>query len=537
MDVLEKFKVLFEGRDDAYGQYPRPEQQLAGQKRLAPGRRTVARGNQGYEPLTDQVWQAHLDGTVGLGIVPVRTDAHVGYFVLDVDKYTITELHQKLVKQIEALGLPLVVTRSKSGGAHVWCFLARPIPAIEAIQIAKEWKTKLGLDNFGNKCEIFPKQDSVATMDVGSWINLPYFGGDNLYDHRFCVGPRGQQLNLEEFLRFAAARRANSVPEDLGRMGEEITPDLAGPAAGVNPALMEHQQAPPCVRHMLANGVNEGSRNNAVYQMAIYLQRAFQDDWRERLDRFNQDQVDPPLGFQEMGKTAASMSRGYATWRYKCDEHAHICDKAACASVAYGVGTVRKIGKDMIQKVISIDNPDGERYFVFEVDGGRSFMVTASGMQTQRAFETGYLNATGKTFKFPRGLKWRDATEQLLEIAENRMAEDAITNPGLMIDAFRDWVSAQGGYHGKAALESLREGCAVYLPDTKEIVFKASAFKSRMERTGIRLEPHALWSIMEKHLKVKHKTIRVEKNSVRVISSPCEEPWFDVDAGNTEDEL
>ena len=146
----------------------RVKKTLEGEKRVAEGRRTA------MEPLTLAHWQAHLAGEMGLGIVPCRLDATVVFGALDVDKYDIEDLHFSLPKRVDKLGLPIVITRSKSGGAHLWVFFCKPVPAKRAIAFLEWARDKLRLDK---KTEIFPKQASVENMDAGSWINLPYFGG------------------------------------------------------------------------------------------------------------------------------------------------------------------------------------------------------------------------------------------------------------------------------------------------------------------------------------------------------------------------
>ena len=68
------------------------------------------------QPLTKELIQEHLDGKKGIGSIPINKDNNCYFGVLDIDTYPID--HVEIRKKCEKLKLPLVVCRSKSGGAH-----------------------------------------------------------------------------------------------------------------------------------------------------------------------------------------------------------------------------------------------------------------------------------------------------------------------------------------------------------------------------------------------------------------------------------
>ena len=71
---------------------------------------------------------------------------------IDIDVNDID--HASLGKKVEDLGLPLVVCRSKSGGAHCYLFLQKPCPAKDVVDALRNWSAALGYPGV----EIFPKQ-------------------------------------------------------------------------------------------------------------------------------------------------------------------------------------------------------------------------------------------------------------------------------------------------------------------------------------------------------------------------------------------
>ena len=107
---------------------------------------------------------------------------------IDVDLYQ--HDYEPILKQIHKLKLPLIMFRSKSGGAHLYIFLSEPISATEIRDRLAEFASALG---YGN-CEIFPKQEEVIVQrgDVGNFINLPYF--NYKYTMRYAITKSGHDI-------------------------------------------------------------------------------------------------------------------------------------------------------------------------------------------------------------------------------------------------------------------------------------------------------------------------------------------------------
>lgn len=109
MDI-KKFAKVFAGLALAHGTY-RVDGKSANGK--ATGKAAIVR-----EPRTEKTWKLHLEGTRSLGIIPINEENQSVWGCIDIDQYPLD--HKTLVEQIRKLKLPLVVCRSKSGGAH--CF-------------------------------------------------------------------------------------------------------------------------------------------------------------------------------------------------------------------------------------------------------------------------------------------------------------------------------------------------------------------------------------------------------------------------------
>lgn len=296
MDTTTRFVELFAGSTSAYGEWF-PD-------RVPPA---VTRHSQ---PLHSN-FQAHLDGTVGLGIVPVNKEGLSSFAAIDIDVDTID--HSRLYDEVGRLGLPLTVCRSKSGGAHLYLFMKSPgLSAAHIQKVLGDWAKKLGYPT----SEIFPKQKRVSAENDGSWINLPYFGGDKTT--RYAVGPKGA-MSLKEFVE--------GVPL-YG--GQPIAESNVVPESG---AIL-----PPCLAKLREVGIIEGYRNNSLFNFAVFYRKSSPENWQALVTQQNSQYFSPPLDFREAAGVIQSASRN--KYQYTCDQQpiASFCDREACVKLPFGVG-------------------------------------------------------------------------------------------------------------------------------------------------------------------------------------------------------
>lgn len=198
----EKMASLFAGNMSAYGTYD------AGNMSTGAGDKVEMRARTVRSPLTEALWTAHLAGERPLGVVPIREDNTCLWGVIDIDDYSLD--HAALLKKTEALKLPLVMCRSKSGGAHLFLFVSEPVPAEWIRSRLEAWVAVLRLPK---QPEVFPKQMriDVTNGEVGNWLNMPYFGcgPDGDQSRRCAVKPGGLDMTLAEFLKHAEGLRAS----------------------------------------------------------------------------------------------------------------------------------------------------------------------------------------------------------------------------------------------------------------------------------------------------------------------------------------
>ena len=120
-NVAEIFLQLFGGYGKAHGQTAVLDRAKHG--------KTQAKYRIVHEPLTVELVQNHLDGKLGVGSIPIDETSHCSFGALDIDDYNLDLV--ELLSKVKRFKLPLVVCRSKSGGAHLFLFLSEKVAASE----------------------------------------------------------------------------------------------------------------------------------------------------------------------------------------------------------------------------------------------------------------------------------------------------------------------------------------------------------------------------------------------------------------------
>ena len=170
--------------------------------------------------------------------------------------------------------------------------------------------------------EIFPKQREVLVSrgDTGNFLNLCYHNSERTV--RYAIKGDGSAASLNEFFEMYEAH----VQEKL------VLPKV--PAKADAPA----SDGPPCLQALCSQGFPEGSRNNGMFSLGLYLKKAFPQAWDSKLLEYNQKYFDPPLGLQELGIIQKQLER--KDYRYKCkdDPIKSFCNPSLCRQRKHGIG-------------------------------------------------------------------------------------------------------------------------------------------------------------------------------------------------------
>ena len=311
---MEKLKQIFSGLTIAYGQYQPGDRGENGSKQK--GKAFIVRKN-----VTDELWTNHLNGEgPALGIIPITENNDCRWGCVDIDEYDLD--HTSLIKSIRSLKLPLVLCRSKSGGAHVFLFTKENIPASLMQSKLKQMSKVLGYEG----SEIFPKQTEILVErgDTGNFLNLPYYDGTK--GLRYAIDDNGSAITLEQF--YTAYDKYSCTKGDV---------------EGIRVAEQKREEAfplgPPCLNKLASTGFGEGSRNNALFNIAVFYKQSKPDTWEDEIVKANMKFMDPPLNNNEVQQLIKSVNRkGYDKYRCKDAPINSVCQSGLCRTKRFGVG-------------------------------------------------------------------------------------------------------------------------------------------------------------------------------------------------------
>jgi len=351
MEDIKRIMHLFRGLDRAHGVF-----YIDSKK----GTKLTGKAITIAEAPTEQHWKNHIEGRRGLGIVPIMDSGFCHFGAIDIDINDID--HCELEKKIVDNKLPLIVCRSKSGGAHLYVFFSEVCEAPVVREKLSEWAAVLGYA----KVEIFPKQDYLASnKDTGNWINLPYFDSIDTLRYGFRDG---QSLTLHDFVHYAEEK---SITPDAFTEIELVVDD-------------EFADAPPCIRSLASIGVPDGTRNNALFSFGVFARKAFPELWGDKLDEYNTKYMSPPLGSGEVQGLVKSLNR--KSYYYKCKDAPLVdfCNKAVCRTCKYGVGAESDDPGITVDELTMLDT-EPPIWFI-NVNGKRIELTDTDDLLTQRRF-------------------------------------------------------------------------------------------------------------------------------------------------------
>ena len=375
---------LFSGYEKAHGLYA---------KELTPVDGGIKLKGKAYSinsPVTTELWEKHIAGEQGLGIIPINEQSLVKFAAIDIDQYPLSL--EELNMQVQKFQLPLVTCRTKSGGAHLYLFLRDWSDAARVVRRMREFAAVLGHGN----AEIFPKQTKIIPErgDIGQWINMPYFEAGN--SKRYALDMNGKILSSSEFIEYAGTRVVSE--QELHAVIIHGGNILEG--------------GPPCLNHLVSMGFPEGTRNNGLFNLGIYARKRFPDTWQGMVEHYNKEFMNPPLPTSDVLGVIKSLNKKEFGYMCKQVPIVNYCNMAKCRQCPFGIGTngtgMPRLGtltKLMTQPPV---------WFI-EVEGGGRLELQTEDLQNQRRFQAKCMSTLNVMPAQMKGHEWEELLRGLLE--------------------------------------------------------------------------------------------------------------------------
>jgi len=378
---MQNFRKIFEGNNSAYGQLILTGE--TSEKGKAIGKAFIKR-----EVIPDKLWQDHLDGKdPALGVIPINEQNMCRWGCIDVDEY-IGLKHESIIKDIKKLNFPLMTFRSKSGGAHLFLFTSEFIMASLMQAKLKMMSQALGFEG----SEIFPKQTEILVErgDTGNFLNLPYHG--NIKGMRYAFNEDGSAATLEEFFEMYL---------DKAQTKEQVESIVIKEKTAKKEAFKD---GPPCLNKLADEGFGDGSRNNGLFNVAIYHKQANPDTWEDEVYKSNNEYMEPPLGFVEVKALLASIGkRGYDKYRCKDQPICDVCNAGKCRTKRFGVGFEEEQMPELGQLTKINSNPT--QYFL-DIGGSR-VELNKEQLHNPNLFSIEAMDKGAVVVPIPKAKDWR----------------------------------------------------------------------------------------------------------------------------------
>ena len=517
--MVEKFKKIFAGLDYAYGNFKKETSNIPSKK--VEGKSTVIR-----KPVTDELWKNHLEGVgLRLGIFPVTAEGTCRWGVIDIDKYSYD--YEALLKKIRQEKLPLIMCRSKSGGAHIFLFTETLVPAVELKYAMEKCAAILGVKDIMDR--IYPMQTKILASrgDTGSYLNIPYYNAEE--GSQYAFNDDFSAASLEEFFKLYDTH----VVKDLAKFLKESSHLPETIKIKRRKKDSPYAEAPPCLIILIKEKIKSGERDQGLFNLGVFYKRAqmeeaFKDKngaghtWQELVREGNRRYIEPPLTDREVNKTISSLER-HEYERYTCGSNPirRVCNPTICLTRKYGITNEEfpKEAKQIFENLTELEsNP---RLFFIDVQPDDltkdkiRVELDARQLRKKDKFYDAVLDRTGVWLP---DMKVNEFNALMSEVYKTRNIEEADEEADENQDV-KDWldsfVNATAAYTERA---NLLQGVCYYDMETKELQFRMDLFIKFLRAQRINLSRPKLISRLKRILNAQRKksTITVGKKETRL---------------------
>jgi hypothetical protein len=506
--LVRQFRGRFRGYSKAYGSY---EVDKADELGKIKGRAKTHKGE-----VSDDFVRAHLRGDgPGWGSIALLDDDTVVFAAIDIDDRGLDL--EFIARNVAALTLPLVVCRSKSGGAHLYLFTREPVSAMLVRQRLQEWAALLGC---AANVELFPKQTTrYNESDLGNWLNIPYYGGDNT--ERYALNREGTaRLDLREFLELADVMAVTGEQVAAFSSTDSITTTL-------------FDEGPPCLQLLeQRGGFVQGTKKLGMFNVGVYLRKAFPDDWEEKIGEYNKAMAQ--LNSSELSEVVKSCRKRDYSYLCKQTPINAVCQRTTCRLRKFGIGQTQE-AELAIESITRHHAPDGdEPYFILQLNGNLVRMTTEQ-LYSPDAFNKACISQ-GNLLPIisVTAMKWKQYIQELLSRADTVAIPVEATPSGAIWENVQLFCIRQIKAVEK---EEMREGKVYHSPDGKFIFRGSDLFSYFDQKRAPYKSRQAVWEVLRNHGAIKEFWNVNEKGiNVWIIDSASFDEKLKYGAGEDEEE-
>lgn len=420
-------------------------------------------------------WLPHLQGIEGLGVIPITDEATCLWGAIDVDIYPLDLI--ELEEQVKSLNLPLVVLRTKSGGAHLTAYFK----SFQSCAIVRSKLAEISFAlNLGER-EIYPKQIKLANgTDVGNWLNMPYFNYENT--ERYAI-INGKESTAEEFLDYAESLLIDDISQLNVKVDNETLAD-----------------GPPCLQYFVSNKAGPGERNNVLFNLGVYARLKYESEWEDQIEEFNREIVDPPLNHREVGAIIKSLEK--KNYSYTCNNPpiCNHCNREACKNRKFGISSFQHIDIGVVVDSISKMNSEPPMW-VLSLEGIRTEVETDE-ILDQYKFRKVCVNVLNK-------IPGRMKAEEWDKFIRNKLSEVEIIEMPIETKVSELAVMLLPKFFESTPMARMAAEVRLgrWFTEKNHHVFRGVDFIKFLERNNLTIDSRKLWAVLSSSGGVVSKSI------------------------------
>jgi hypothetical protein len=373
-----------------------------------------------HQPAGEREFYNHYNGKTALGLGYILDDGTTYCGAIDIDIYDLNAL--EVIHKIKEHKLPLIPTKSKSGGLHLEVGFSEPVSAKRLREVLNYWVALLG---YRGKGEIFPGQDQLLDrekQDFALWIFLPYGPTFDKLNEQCALNESGGALTLWEYMELrermllskAALEEISITEQSHARRNSGIKKHNGG--LWVEGETYEETvkstfcDGPPCL-YIIANNHCTNYQNNFLLDCSTFLRKKYSQNWQEALKWVNSHVLRPQGDYDR----CLQLTRKAKEYEYMCKTEpiCSFCDPHACRKMPFGVGQDGDAGLwDNMGMIVINKEP---RTFKLSI-GDKRFEVSAEDLIGVRSFKIKCL-AFGAPFPRKSQKEWEDIIQDGLNKA------------------------------------------------------------------------------------------------------------------------
>ena len=485
--MIKKFKEIFEGLHIGYG-LTKKTNGLSGNGKINVKHVWME------QPLTDNIIENHFSGKgSNLGIVPINKNNQCKWGCIDIDEYNFN--HKEFVLKLRRNHIPLIVFRSTSGGAHMYLFSKTFVEASLMRNVLINLSASLGLAVRRDK--IFPQQIKIdiTRKDRGNFCSLPYYNYKS--GLKYAFKDDGNAATLDEFYQLYDKYSV------AGHLIKTIKFKLKEEAKAI-------KDGPPCLEVLCSEGFPEGTRNNGLYNIGVYLKKFTPDNWEKTLEDYNIKYMKPRLSNQEVENIKKSLRK--KNYNFTCRDapiNAY-CNRDLCLTKKHGIGNEISALPD-ISNLTKIDFKPSPTWFL-SIDGNR-LEIQTDDLMLQSRFQKACMEQLNLIIPRVTERQWTTllrvlfATLTVIEPPESLKLHTQLT------DFLEDFTTNRA--QGKQR-EDLLRGVPYTNKEEDLCYFKWKDFWRYLERNKWQLEKNKTSIIIQDLFKVKESTLNIEGKRLTV---------------------